>query len=129
VAAPVLVRADQFRLLRVDRELRMALGDPYQRPRRVAERRRLQKAAQAFQQRGIGRGSVGRPPPERRTFEPMRSGAGKSFKPRSIVLRAIPVARATALTPPYLAERASAAANNRRSGIPRGRGRRSFGDD
>src|SRR5271166_2759370 len=36
------------------RELRMALGDPYQRPRRVAERRRLQKAAQVFQQRGIG---------------------------------------------------------------------------
>ena len=39
-------------------------------------------------------------------------GAAKSFKPRSIVLRANPVARATALTPPYPAERASAAANN-----------------
>ena len=40
--------------LQRQRELRMALGDPHQRPRRVAERRRLQKAAQVFQQRGIG---------------------------------------------------------------------------
>jgi hypothetical protein len=36
-------------------------------------------------------------------------------EPRLIVLRAIPVARATALTPPYPAVRASAAANKRRS--------------
>ena len=31
--------------------------------------------------------SAGRPPPERRTFEPARSGAANSFKPRPIVLR------------------------------------------
>jgi hypothetical protein len=56
-----------------------------------------------------------RPPPGRRT----RSGSGvssarNSASPRPIVLRAMPVARVTALTPPCPADLASAAANRRR---------------
>ena len=78
----------------------------------VVDSRRPRRSSNSV---GSARVSAGRPPPERRTFEPARSGAAKSFKPRSIVLRAIPVDRATALTPPYPAERASAAANKRRS--------------
>jgi len=45
---------------------------------------------------------------------PGGSSDRKSFSPRLIVLRATPVDRATTLTPPYPAARASAAANNRR---------------
>ena len=55
------------------RELRMALGHPHQRPHRVAERRRFQQAAAglptAWDRLCV---SAGRPPPERRTFD----GAG-----------------------------------------------------
>ena len=98
-----------------ERELRMALGHPQQRPHRVAERRGFEQAPQVFQERRIGLRERGRPPPERRTFDGAGSSASKSFRPRLIVLRATPVARATTLTPPYPAERASAAANNRRS--------------
>ena len=65
--------------------------------------------------------SAGRPPPERRTFEGAGSRACKSFRPRLIVLRATPVARATMVTPPYPAVRASAAQNNR---LPRSSRRR-----
>ena len=65
--------------------------------------------------------SAGRPPPERRTFEGAGSRACKSFRPRLIVLRATPVARATMVTPPYPAARASAAQNNR---LPRSSRRR-----
>jgi len=58
--------------------------------------------------------SACRPPPRRRTKPASVSGASKSLRPRPIVLRATPVARAEALMPPYPAVRASAAANNRR---------------
>jgi hypothetical protein len=57
-----------------------------------------------------------RPPPDRRT----RSASGvsparNSASPRPIVLRAMPVARVTALTPPCPADAASAAAKRRRA--------------
>ncbi len=58
--------------------------------------------------------SAGRPLPGRRTTPDSAPGSSRSFRPRPIVLRATPVARAAALIPPCPAARASAAANNRR---------------
>src|SRR5271157_589297 len=55
-----------------------------------------------------------RPPPGRRTTPDSAAGSSRSFRPRPIVLRAIPVARADALIPPRPAERDSTAANSRR---------------
>src|SRR4051812_24374966 len=56
-----------------------------------------------------------RPPPGRRTRSASSWAAvASSFKPRPIVLTAMPVARDTAAIPPYPAIRASVAANSRR---------------
>src|SRR5215218_2649412 len=56
-----------------------------------------------------------RPPPGRRTRSASgRAAVASSFKPRPIVLTAMPVARDTAAIPPYPAVRASVAANSRR---------------
>jgi hypothetical protein len=56
-----------------------------------------------------------RPPPDRRTRSPSGvSSSASSSNPRRIVLRAMPVARITALTPPGPAANASAAAKRRR---------------
>jgi hypothetical protein len=56
-----------------------------------------------------------RPPPGRRTRSASsRAAVASSFKPRPIVLTAMPVARDTAAIPPYPAARASVAANSRR---------------
>ena len=54
------------------------------------------------------------PPPSRRTRLGARGGASRSFRPRSIVLRASPVTQETAARPPQPAARTSLAANNRR---------------
>ena len=55
------------------------------------------------------------PPPCRRTrMLDITAPERRSARPRSIVLRARPVARDTATTPPRPAARASLAANNRR---------------
>src|SRR5208283_3182338 len=54
------------------------------------------------------------PLPGRRTTPDSAPGSSRSFRPRPIVLRAIPVARAAALIPPCPAVRASAATNSRR---------------
>jgi hypothetical protein len=60
------------------------------------------------------------PPPCRRTrVLDITAPERKSARPRSIVLRAIPVARETATTPPCPAARASLDANKRRSLSPR----------
>jgi hypothetical protein len=60
---------------------------------------------------------AGLPPPPRRRMRVLDITAPerRSARPRSIVLRAIPVARDTATIPPCPAARASPAANNRRS--------------
>jgi len=63
--------------------------------------------------------SKGRPPPARQTSR-AAPNASKSFEPRLTLLRAIPVAHATALTPPYPAARVSAATNKRRDGFHSG---------
>ena len=56
-----------------------------------------------------------RPPPARRTRPPSAAvPARRSARPRPMVLRAIPLARETAVTPPRPAARASLAANKRR---------------
>src|SRR3954470_10866784 len=56
-----------------------------------------------------------RPPPGQRTRSASsRAAVASSFKPRPIVLTAMPVARDTAAIPPYPAVRASVAANSRR---------------
>src|SRR4051812_35003431 len=56
-----------------------------------------------------------RPPPGRRTRSASSwATVASSFKPRPIVLTAMPVARDTAAIPPYPAVRASVAANSRR---------------
>jgi hypothetical protein len=60
-----------------------------------------------------------RPRSTRQTFR-AASNASKSFEPRVTVLCAIPVAHATALTPPYPAARVSAATNKRRDGFHSG---------
>ncbi len=62
---------------------------------------------------GSIRANEGRLPPARRTFGGVESRACRSFKPQSIALRAVPGARATALTPPYPAVCASVAASKR----------------
>ena len=62
---------------------------------------------------GSFRVSGRRPPPARRTLRPS-ADASNSRRPRWIVLRATPVARETAATPPTPAARASTAANKRR---------------
>src|SRR5271166_1002770 len=54
------------------------------------------------------------PLPGRRTTPDSASGSSRFFRPRPIMLRAIPVARAAALIPPCPAARASAATNSRR---------------
>ena len=46
-------------------------------------------------------------------------GPSRSFRPRSIVLRASPVTAETATKPPYPAARTSAAANSRRPRSPK----------
>src|SRR5208337_1034564 len=96
-------------------EFRMALGYPHEQPHGVAECRRFKQPLKILQKRRIGlrerRASTARTT----NLLLARSNAIRSFKPRLIVLRAIPVARATALTPPYPAVPASAAANKRRS--------------
>jgi hypothetical protein len=56
-----------------------------------------------------------RPPPGRRTrSDDSPDAQASSFKPRPIVLAAIPVARETPAMPPYPAARASPAAKDRR---------------
>ena len=93
----------------------MALGDPHQRTRRIAECRRLQKATQVFQQRGIGS----------RERRPSAAGAAnlraRAIRRRQILQAAIdraardPARLRHGAHAAYPAERASAAANNRRS--------------
>ena len=79
------------------RELRIARGEPHQRTPRLAECRSPQKATQVFRRRGIG-SRKRRPSATGAANLPARAiERANSFKPRSIVLRAIPVARATAL--------------------------------
>ena len=58
--------------------------------------------------------SVGPPPPGRRTSPDSEPGSARSFIPRPIVLRAIPVAWDAAVIPPRPAVLASAAASKRR---------------
>src|SRR5712692_3522537 len=55
-----------------------------------------------------------RPPPTRRTRSPSTTPSSRSCNPRPIVLRAIPVIRATAANPPQPAARTSLAASRRR---------------
>src|SRR5918994_6238286 len=77
-------------------ELLMALGDPAQRPHRIAQRDRFDELTQILQQVGSLALSGCRLPPSRRT-RPLGSGAwSRSFTPRPIVPRDSPVARATA---------------------------------
>jgi hypothetical protein len=71
-------------------------------------RRRLSSRAGSFSV------SPGRPLPGRRTVPADGTAAASSFKPRPMVLRAIPVALCAAAIPPCPAVQASAAANRRR---------------
>ena len=96
------------------RQLRQALACPAQRRHRIAARVRLDQCQQIGNQRGILRHSLlataaGATDPSGSSG----SAAANSFKPRPIVLAAIPVARTTAAIPPYPNVLASVAAKIR----------------
>src|SRR5215210_4846688 len=97
--------ASRRRLLQVQRS--GAIGSPRSLGATSASRSSSRGASVAT--RGL------RPPPGRRTRSASsRAAVASSFKPRPIVLTAMPVARDTAAIPPYPAVRASVAANSRR---------------
>ena len=100
-------------IAKCERQFGVALGHPQEWSHGIAERHRFEQFQKVLQQRRISLRQRGRPPPARRILG-AAFDVSRSFKPRSIVLRAIPVARVTALTPPYPAVRASAAASKRR---------------
>ena len=96
------------------RQLRQAFAGPAQRRHRIAARVRFDQCQQIGNQRGILRHSLlataaGATDPSRSSG----SAAANSFKPRPIVLAAIPVARTTAAIPPYPDVLASVAAKIR----------------
>ena len=79
-------------------------------PNVAGSMRRLRSSSNVASRSSFRRG----PPPSRRTRPRTSGGASRSFKPRSMVLRANPVMRETAARPPRPAARTSLAANNRR---------------
>jgi hypothetical protein len=97
------------------RQVAQALARPQQRRLWVTARGRLYQLAQIIKQRDVpGREflptAASSTNPTRRRHPSPRNSA----RPRPIVLRAIPVMRDSADTPPHPADRASAAANRRR---------------
>src|SRR5258706_15273085 len=79
-------------------------------PNVAGSTRRLRSSSNVASRSSFRRG----PPPSRRTRPRAGGGASRSFRPRSMVLRANPVMIETAARPPRPAARASLAANNRR---------------
>src|SRR6202023_3842800 len=115
--------AADFVTLRLQRlrQTAHALAGPPQRRFRIPAGRRLDQGFEIGEQRRIPRLREGRlleivglrPAPGRRTRSD-GSSCANSFRPRPIVLGAMPVAIATAAMPPYPAANASAAATRRR---------------
>src|SRR5215475_14278198 len=95
-------------------ELAKALARPLQRRLRIAAGIGLDQRAQILHQAISVVLSGLRPPPGRRTRPSDISFRRSSASPRPMVLRARPVARITALTPPRPAAIASAAPKRRR---------------
>ena len=98
-------------------QVAQALGRPQQRRRRIAARRRLHQVLEIGEQRWIRDDQ--RPASAALPADPIERRVGLCLAAQlrqsaSIVLRAIPVIRATAVTPPRPAASASAAANRRR---------------
>ena len=98
------------------RQLRQAFAGPAQRRHRIAALTRIDQRQQVGQEVASFFTSGWRPPPRRRTRPTSSvSALANSFRPRPIVLAAMPVAADTAAMPPYPAARASLAAHKRRS--------------